>query len=160
MQSKQQLEGSNTPSVAADNHIQAGETLMTEDRQQEDLIRKTERQRIEILVQGDVAKAKPFHADDFQLITPIGALLTRDEYLAAIGSGRLTYHSWLPHDIAVRVHGSAAVIRYCANLQVTFEGHQLPMGRCWHTDTYERRENRWVVVWSQATMITHDHRAP
>jgi hypothetical protein len=123
-------------------------------QQEEELIRETERRRIEALVQGDIAKAKPLHADDFQLIIPIGTALTRDEYLGAIGAGRLIYHSWKPHDMAVRTYGWNAVIRYRADLQVTFEGHDLPPAGYWHTDTYERQQDRWVVVWSQATMIT------
>jgi hypothetical protein len=122
----------------------------------EDLIRDTERRRINALVQADVAKAKPFHADDFQLIIPTGIVLTRDEYLGAIAVGRLRYQSWEPHDIAVRLHGSNAVIRYRASLQVTFEGHALPPAGSWHTDTYERREDRWLVVWSQATVIAQE----
>jgi hypothetical protein len=24
---------------------------------------------------------------------------------------------------------------------------------CWHTDSYEQRDGRWQVVWSQATEI-------
>jgi len=128
--------------------------------QDEDLIRNTEHRRIDALVQADVTKAKPFHADDFQLIIPIGIALTRDEYLGAIAVGRLRYHVWEPHDIAVRLYGSNAAIRYRARLQVTFEGHVLPPAAYWHTDTYERREDRWLVVWSQATMIAQDQPMP
>ena len=125
-------------------------------QQDEDLIRNTELKRIDALVQADVARAKPLHADDFQLIIPLGIALTRDEYLGAIAVGRLRYHFWEPHDIAVRLYGPNAVIRYHARLQVTFEGHALPRAGYWHTDAYERREDCWLVVWSQATMIAQD----
>jgi hypothetical protein len=131
-----------------------GMTLIAQD--DENLIRETERRRIEALVQADVAKAKPFHADDFQLIIPIGITLTRDNYLGAIAVGRLRYQSWEPEDIAVRLYGSNAIIRYRASLEVTFEGHRLPRAGYWHTDSYERQEDRWLVVWSQATMIAQE----
>lgn len=127
--------------------------MMRTIQQEEDVIRSTERRRVDALVQANVAAARPFHADDFQLIIPLGIALTCDQYLGAIASGRLKYHSWEPHDIAVRLYGSNAVIRYRATLQVSFEGQSLPPAGYWHTDTYERPEDRWVVVWSQATMI-------
>jgi hypothetical protein len=77
-----------------------------------------------------------------------------EEYLGAIGSGHIDYVSWEPEEIAVRVHVQSAVIRYRARLEVIFGGHRVAPGAYWHTDTYELREGRWVVVWSQATAIS------
>lgn len=121
---------------------------------EEDRIRETERVRLRALVEADMATAKPLHAEDFQLITPIGLPLSRDEYLGAIASGQINYLSWEPSDIAVRLKGRAAVIRYRARLEVIFHGHPVPPGQYWHTDTYEHRDGRWMVVWSQATAIS------
>ena len=120
---------------------------------EEDRIRETERARLRALVEADMAAAKPLHAEDFQLITPIGLALSRDEYLGAIASGRIKYLSWEPGDIAVRLDGRTAVIRYRARLEVVFNGHHVPSAEYWHTDTYEHRD-RWLVVWSQATAIS------
>ncbi len=127
--------------------------MTSTDHQQADLIRETERRRIRALVRGDAGEARSFHADDFQLITPIGAVLTRDAYLGAIATGHITYRLWEPHDMAVRLSGSQAVIRYRADLEVTFNGYKAPPAISWHTDTYECRDGRWVVVWSQATIV-------
>ncbi|PSS59897.1 DUF4440 domain-containing protein [Ensifer sp. NM-2] len=121
---------------------------------EEDRIRESERSRLRALVAADITAAAPLHADDFQLITPIGVALSREEYLGAIAAGQIKYRAWEPSDIAVRLYGSAAVIRYRARLEVIFNGHLVPAADYWHTDTYEERNSRWIVVWSQATTIS------
>ncbi|PCK86855.1 DUF4440 domain-containing protein [Rhizobium sophoriradicis] len=118
-----------------------------------DHIREIERTRLRALVAADMSAARPLHADDFQLITPIGVALSREEYLGAIAAGHIKYRAWEPGDIVVRLNGSAAVIRYRARLEVIFNGHAVPPGEYWHTDTYEHRDGEWRVVWSQATAV-------
>ncbi|NRP17445.1 hypothetical protein LPJGGPFB_00666 [Ensifer adhaerens] len=116
-------------------------------------LRETEQARLRALVSADVARARQFHADDFQLITPIGLSLSKDAYLGAIAAGRIKYLSWQPAEMAVRLYEQSAVIRYRAQLEVVFDGHTVPRSDYWHTDAYEYRDGRWMVVWSQATAI-------
>lgn len=118
-----------------------------------ELLRETERARLRALVSADIVRARQLHAPDFQLITPIGAALSKEEYLAAIASGQIRYLTWEPADIAVRLYDSGAVIRYRAQLEVVFSGHKVPLSDYWHTDAYECRDGQWMVVWSQATSI-------
>ena len=119
-----------------------------------ELIRDTERARLRALVEGDIETAGRLHATEFQLITPIGMALSRNDYLGAIASGQIKYLAWEPGPIAVRYHHSHAVIRYRARLEVVFGGHRVAPGDYWHTDTYEHRDGQWMVVWSQATAIS------
>lgn len=130
--------------------IRAADPAATDDA---DWLRETERARLRALVSADMGQARPLHAPDFQLITPIGATLSRDEYLGAIASGQIRYLTWEPADIAVRLYDGAAVLRYRAQLEVVFGGHKVPLSDYWHTDVYERRDGQWMVVWSQATSI-------
>ena len=123
------------------------------DQTTEDDIREIERSRLRALVACDMAAAVSLHADDFQLITPIGVALSRSDYLGAIASGQINYVAWEPGDMTVRLHDAVAMIRYPAGLEVVFNGHAVPLSEYWHTDIYERRDGRWVVVWSQATSI-------
>ena len=118
-----------------------------------DLLRETERARLRALVSADIDQARQFHAPDFQLITPIGAALSKEDYLGSIVSGQLKYLTWQPADIAVRLYNKVAVLRYRSQLEVVFGGHKIPLSDYWHTDTYEDRDGRWMVVWSQATAI-------
>src|SRR5688572_2159904 len=82
-----------------------------EDRDAE-LLRSTERERLRALVTRDVDRAGQLHADDFQLINPLGGALSKAQYLAGIRSGQIHYLYWEPGSIAVRVYGDVAVIRY------------------------------------------------
>ncbi|MGC4105185.1 MAG: nuclear transport factor 2 family protein [Thermomicrobiales bacterium] len=119
-----------------------------------DDLRAIEVQRLRDLVSFDMAASLARHADDFQLINPMGVVLTRDDYLGALQSGVLVYHLFEPvSEIVVRPYGDAAILRYQSHIDVEVEGHRAPRAPYWHTDCYERRDGAWQVVWSQATAI-------
>ncbi len=116
-----------------------------------ELLRSTERERLRALVTGDVERAARLHADDFQLINPLGGALSKEQYLGGISSGQIRYLYWEPGSIAVRLYGDVAVIRYQSQLEIVVQGRHIPRGRYWHTDLYERQGRQWQVVWSHAT---------
>ena len=118
-----------------------------------DLIRATERERLRALVEADMEVARQLHADDFQLINPLGQSLSKEQYLGGIASGDLDYLVWESESIEVRLYDQAAVIRYQSQLEIVVQGQKVPRQRYWHTDSYEKRNGRWQVVWSQATGI-------
>ena len=118
-----------------------------------DQLRATERERLRSLVDADLETARRLHADDFQLVNPSGATLSKDQYLGQIASGELDYVLWESGPMEVRRYGDAAVLRYQAQAQAVFAGQKTPVRRFWHTDVYERRNGRWQAVWSQATLI-------
>ena len=60
---------------------------------------------------------------------------------------------WEPGSIDVRLHGKAAVIRYQSKLEIVAGGEKVSLRSYWHTDSYEKRGDRWQVVWSQATEV-------
>jgi hypothetical protein len=132
-------------------------------------MRETERERLRSLVQADMDIAAALHADDYQLITPRGYAMSKQEYLGRIASGRLRYRVFEPvSDIAVRGSGEVALLRYQARISVSEDADETggdgtagstgdeAVFTCWHTDCYERRDARWQAVWSQATAIKPD----
>ena len=120
---------------------------------EEDKLRALERIRLHALVEADMDTASRLHADDFQLVTPSGGTSSKEEYLSAIASGDVDYFIWEPvSDIAVRLDGQMAAIRYRSQLGIRFRGQE-SVGFYWHTDTYEKKDGQWQVVWSQATRI-------
>jgi hypothetical protein len=115
--------------------------------------RERERQRLRALVDADLDLARSLHADDYQLVTPGGATLSRDGYLDGIATGELDYLVFEPaSEIAISVYDRAAAVRYQARIEILVSG-QLDSGLFWHTDMYELRDGRWQAVWSQATRI-------
>ena len=119
-----------------------------------DLVRATERERLRALVAADLAIADRLHADDFQLVNPLGETLAKAGYLGGIASGEIHYLVFEPADeIAVRLYGAAAAIRYRSNLHIIAGGQDVGLAHYWHTDLYELRDGRWHCVWSQATAI-------
>lgn len=119
-----------------------------------DLIRGAERERLRALVAADVDAAHRFHADDFQLITPGGDVLTKSRYLGGIASGYLNYHLWEPDsEIDVRLSGDSAMIRYRSRLHVSLDGAEGEPRQYWHTDLYELRDGSWQVACDQTTAI-------
>lgn len=118
-----------------------------------DELRDVERRRLRSLVDGDLGVAEALHADVYELITPGGVAESKETYLRAIASGTLDYRVFEPSsEVAVRVMGSAGILRYQARIEVSFEG-ALDQGLFWHTDYYERRPEHWQVVWSHATRL-------
>lgn len=120
-----------------------------------DALRQLERERLRALVEADVQRARELHAEEFQLVNPRGETLTKGQYLGGIESGRLDYLLWEPvSQIAVRLHGEAAVIRYRSRLEIVVDGQRVPEAQYWHTDSYEKHAGQWQVVWSQATLAS------
>lgn len=119
-----------------------------------DQVGAVERERLRALVEADMKAADQLHADDFQLVTPLGGTLSKAQYLGLVASGEIDYLEWEPEAIEVKLFGDAAVIRYRAQLRIIVKGRpDAPSGRFWHMDLYEKRNGRWQSVWSQATQI-------
>lgn len=118
-----------------------------------DRLRAIERARLRSLVDADVATARRLHADDFELINPIGGTLSKEQYLRDIASGELDYLEWEPEEIRVRLYGNSAVIRYQAHLRISVKRSAGRAVTFWHTDLYEKRNGQWQIVWAHATQI-------
>jgi hypothetical protein len=119
----------------------------------EGLLREAEQARLKSLVAADLSVAERLHADDYQLITPGGAAMSKRAYLDGIGSGELDYTVFEPvSEITVRLYRQAAILRYRVRIEINV-GDVHDEGTFWHTDTYELRDGQWQAVWSQATRI-------
>ena len=119
--------------------------MSSSDKTTANVVRATELQRLRALLRHDLDTARKLHADDFELINPLGETVSREAY---IDSGdAFAYTAWKPvSPIRVRVHGDSAVIRY----ESVIELHGT-RGHYWHTDLYEKRNGQWQIVWSQTT---------
>jgi hypothetical protein len=133
--------------------MEKGSADNTPEHPEVELIRRTERERLRALVDVDLEVAWRLHAEGFQLVTPGGAAYSREEYLGDIASGDVDYLVWEPtSEIEVHVYGDGAVIRYRAHIEIVVRGEKDVLNT-WHTDSYEKRDGQWQVLWSQATRI-------
>lgn len=120
----------------------------------ESAFRAIEEERLRGLVDAEMASFDKFHAHDYQLISPSGLPFTYRSYRDAISSGQLDYSIWeIGGTFQARIHPNVAILRYQAKLQFAWEGKKRDPIYLWHTDVYEKRDGRWLVVWSQATQI-------
>jgi hypothetical protein len=104
---------------------------------------------------GDAAAARKLLAPDFQLIDPFGAPESRKTYLETLGGG-VDFVTLAPvSPIRVRVYGNIAVARFQEHFVVVAGPDRLDH-RGWITDLFERRNGRWLLVWSQTTATPND----
>ncbi len=115
-----------------------------------DQIRAAETSLRQAVVDGDRAAAGKLLAPDFQLIDPFGAPENRRTYLDSIDGGVdfVTLSAVSP--IKVRLYGNTAVARFQQHFVVVAGPDRLDH-RGWITDVLERRNGRWLLVWSQTT---------
>ena len=121
-------------------------------------IRAIERERLMALVAADQSALERLHADDFQVVSPLGSAFAKGDYIPRVISGQLDYLRWEPQEIEVRLYGSVAAIRYRALAEVVSRGTRLPTMETWNTGLYERRKGRWSIVWFQVTEISPPRR--
>jgi hypothetical protein len=121
---------------------------------QAERLRQTEAERLRALVDADVAVAGTLIAGDFELVNPLGEVLTRDDVLGGVGSGALDFLSdTITSQIKVRVHGNTAVVRYRHTIDIALAGIGHLTHPAWTTALYERRKGHWQIVWEQTGAI-------
>jgi hypothetical protein len=119
-----------------------------------DAVRSVAHERISALVTANMEVARQLHAQDFQLVTPLGAVFSKEEYLGAVAAGHLHYLAVeLDSPIDVRLYDDVALIRYRSQIEIDVQGQRYPRAPYWFTDAYEKRDGQWQIVWSQGTGI-------
>jgi Domain of unknown function (DUF4440) len=114
----------------------------------DDFFRNLEIERTRAIIRCDMVGIERLHAPEYELVTPRGDTFSKARYIAAIAKEPF-YTSWEHGPMQVRRSPDMAIVRYTANITF-FSGRDL---HCWHTDTYELRDDMWLAVWSQATEI-------
>jgi hypothetical protein len=122
-----------------------------------DVLRETERRRLQALVAADPQAIERVHAPEFEVINPLGRVQSRAPYLSAIYTGTTDYLAWeIDSVIRVRFAGAnAAVLRYRSQVDMVVEGYTRPRAHAWNTAYYERGgdDGSWKIVWFHVTEI-------
>jgi hypothetical protein len=120
-----------------------------------DALRTIEREKLAAFVARDIETLQRIHARDFQLVNPAGQELSRDDYLNGIALGYIEYKRWEPESqIQAIVNADTAILRYRAQVEVSVQGEAQPAQRFWQIEVYEKRNDGWQTVFSQATRIS------
>ncbi len=123
-------------------------------RSEADDVRSAEQKRLSALITVNMEVARQLHADDFQLVTPLGAVFSKEEYLGAVAAGHLHYLAMeFDSPIDVRMYDDVALLRYRSQIEIEVQGQRYPRAPYWFTDAYEKRDGQWQIVWSQGTRI-------
>jgi hypothetical protein len=117
-------------------------------------LRQIEQTRLQALVDADVDAAGSLIASDFELINPLGEVLTREAILGGVGAGAVDFLSdTVTSPIKVRRHGTTAVLRYSHDIDIVVAGIGRLIHPAWTTAYYERRNGKWRIVWEQTGAI-------
>ena len=114
-----------------------------------ELLRQIELDRLQDHVTAEMDPAD--YAPEFRHINPAGQVISREDYLERVANGDYVYRVLDPvTELEVRLYGDGAVITYQDQVDL-MDGDRHLEATGWHTMVYEKRDGRWVIVWSQTT---------
>jgi ketosteroid isomerase-like protein len=108
-------------------------------------ILESERQWAESVATGDTSAIERILADDFIGVDPKGALYSKQQMITDTRSAPKYFVSNRLNDVKVRFYGNTAI----AQGSETWEKRSGDRGRFVWTDTWLRRNGRWLIVAAQ-----------
>lgn len=114
-------------------------------------IRALEQRQAQMAMAGNRAALEQIFAPDFRLINPSGAIATRAELLALLGSGTPPYRKAVYTTDTVRAHDDVVVTTGTEDVEFAADGRAQ---RRRVTHVWERRGDTWQLVLRQATLVT------
>jgi hypothetical protein len=87
---------------------------------------------------------------DWKMILSDGTVMTRDELLRSVKSGKLKFTAHSVAELDVRVYGDAAVVIGVGNSKGTWESEPFD-GKDRFTDVFIRKDGKWVCVSSHSS---------
>jgi hypothetical protein len=116
-------------------------------------VRVNEQLRFDALVKGDVALLDSLLDEDLSFVHADGGQWSKEELIEAIRSRQLVFESIEPSDVHVRLYGSAAIATGLSQMRL-----RSPAGvsnfRIRFTETYVRKDGRWLLAAWQATRVS------
>lgn len=112
-----------------------------------------DRQFFSLLLAANAAELSEFLAESFQLIAVgTGEVVPKAEFVEALKSGMLRFHTITPTETQVRTFGDCAVVTGRTEMSVTMGTH-LSAVRSRYAHVYVRQRDAWRMVSAQGTPI-------
>jgi ketosteroid isomerase-like protein len=103
-------------------------------------------------VKADMAFLDRFIAEDWLVTDPVGAVWTKDQFLAGLKSGEGAVLSFALDNVRARVYGDAAVVTGRMTAKQRFRGQDIS-GQYQCTDVLIKKADRWQVVATHLSAI-------
>src|ERR1035437_9620210 len=87
------------------------------------------------------------------LLTRMGGIIDRAQFLGVIKSGALTHEMMESHDTRVRIYGDTAIVTALTATKGKFSGEEFTTQER-ATDVFVRQNGRWQCALSQLTRFT------
>lgn len=101
---------------------------------------------------GDPTVFERLYADNYTFVDPTGQLVTREQDINDLKSGKLKFESHDQSNVQTRVYGDTAVVTGVSAIKGTYAGDDIS-GRYRWTDTFVRQNGQWKIVASQVNRI-------
>jgi uncharacterized protein (TIGR02246 family) len=122
----------------------------------EQQIKDLQQEMIQAMIRGDATALDRILADDFIGTNPLGHVNYKQHGVEEFRSPDLTVESIDTDDLRVHVYVETAVITGRASMKARFKDQEIKMGAHRFTSVYAKRDGRWQLVASQATMIAEE----
>jgi len=113
-----------------------------------DILRELNRDYIDAVQNADVQRFDVILAEDFLCSNPDGSLVDKAQFLQQT-TAPVRISGLKAHDVQVRILGDFAIIHG----RTTFTGGDGQPGRGRYTDTWARRDGRWVATSAHVTRL-------
>ncbi len=118
----------------------------------EDEVLQTQVRRFEALIENDQAALDQLLAEDLIYTHSNAKVDTKQDFMAALKSGKVAYKSVQPDEVKVRLMGSVGIITGKADVVVEQEGKANTI-HLRFMDVYAKRKGRWQQVGWQSTRL-------
>ena len=115
----------------------------------EEEIRQLDNEAREAFLRGDIATMQRLLSDDFVVTNPFNQVLTKQQVLAALASGRIKHSAYEREIEVLRLYGDTAVVM---GREMAVDQGQTMHRR--YTDVWLKREGRWQVIARHANIIS------
>ena len=112
----------------------------------------TELQRFHLMTTGDTVALRAMIDDDLVYIHSNTMTESKDQHIAAISGGKLTYHKMDRVNVLVRRYGKTAITNGLVKVNVTLNGKYLELPLA-YTAVYRKKKGKWLLVNWQSTKV-------
>ena len=115
-------------------------------------VKKADQQWADAILRRDAAALNRILADDLRYVHGNASVQNKKEFLDALKSGDLAYHTFDFQEVDVRVFGDTAVVMSKPRMSITMNGQEQKF-EARFLRVYVKRQGTWQLLAHQATRL-------